>query len=130
MESEFIARWRRKGLVCLLRHIRAEFLVGRRDEWFCGYVGVGRSHPYYGKGYDDYDDIGDIDVHGGLTFSESIKGEKDRWFFGFDCAHSMDDPLFGGTPKDYGYAMKETNCLADQLSKIGGKTSGRRKKKD
>ena len=50
-----------------------------RFEHLCGYIYLPESHPDYGK---TYDEIG-IDVHGGLTFSESGK-------FGFDCAHAGD----------------------------------------
>jgi hypothetical protein len=34
----------------------------------CGYVGVPRGHPHYGKHY-DHEDIS-VEVHGGLTFSD------------------------------------------------------------
>jgi len=57
----------------------------------CGYVQVPEDHPYFGKDYNDCD----IDVHGGLTYSE-----KDEYnylylthighWIGFDCAHCDD----------------------------------------
>ncbi len=62
----------------------------------CGYVGVGPDHPAHGKNYDDVD----VDVHGGLTYSEACQGEichvpepgreHDIWWFGFDCCHFGD----------------------------------------
>ncbi len=67
----------------------------------CGYVGVPKGHPWFGK---DYDDV-EVDVHGGLTFAspcqlgaeaEAIchkpaEGESDQvWWLGFDCAHLGD----------------------------------------
>jgi len=33
----------------------------------CGYVGIDSNHKYYGKKYPDIDDL---DIHGGLTFSD------------------------------------------------------------
>jgi len=55
----------------------------------CGYVGVPKSHPCWGRKYDDmYDSIEDLSVHGGLTYSD---GDDDGWWWlGFDCAHSGD----------------------------------------
>lgn len=69
----------------------------------CGYVGVYKTHPFYGKDYDNVNTHNYIDVHGGLTFSnKSQKGgkfcykvEKEEdddvwWWLGFDCAHVGD----------------------------------------
>jgi hypothetical protein len=71
----------------------------------CGYVGVPQSHPFYGLDYDTAHELGDIDVHGGLTFANlARKNINDRntfyyghgqpnkkwWWFGFDCAHYHD----------------------------------------
>lgn len=55
----------------------------------CGYVGVDKSNPLWGK---DYTFPEDIEVHGGLTFSGQLGefGQGDLWFFGFDCAHLGD----------------------------------------
>ena len=70
----------------------------------CGYVGVGRGHPDYGKHYDEVD----VDVHGRLTYANTCQtGEgvteedgichvpepgrdHDIWWLGFDCAHGRD----------------------------------------
>jgi hypothetical protein len=66
----------------------------------CGYVRVGKDHPWYGK---DYDSV-DADVHGGLTFAEpdvpcAKGGADDGYWVGFDCAHFGDrpDPAFIST---------------------------------
>lgn len=58
----------------------------------CGYVGIPKTHPLYGKGYDECQDIC---CHGGLTYSgggDKSKHpiESDLWWFGFDCAHYGD----------------------------------------
>ncbi len=68
----------------------------------CGYVGVGLDHPWHGK---DYDDV-NLNVHGGLTFSDGCEDGDDPaigichvakdgrpdpvWWFGFDCGHYTD----------------------------------------
>ena len=55
--------------------------------WRCGYIEVKQSHPLYGKNYND--EIIDIYVHGGLTFSGHVI-ESDGWWFGFDAGHGED----------------------------------------
>lgn len=84
----------RTGYPCLL--VRS-YVTGA----WCGYVGVTRGHPAYGKGYDDVD----ASAHGGLTFAGGCQpgaedhgichapgeGEPDDvWWFGFDFAHAGD----------------------------------------
>jgi hypothetical protein len=62
----------------------------------CGYVAIKRGHPYYEK--DFMDDSIDVEVHGGLTYSNYCQGhichKKDDvepvWWLGFDCAHCYD----------------------------------------
>lgn len=81
----------RTGLPCLV--VRSETL----GNW-CGYVGVPEGHPLHGKHYYHHRLRG-INVHGGLTFSNTCggkichvreDGDPEVWWFGFDCAHWMD----------------------------------------
>lgn len=83
------------GLPCLIVRNNAGAL--------CGYAGVHRDHPLFGKSYND---VPEINVHGGLTFANKCspheseetgichivsEGEDDQvWWFGFDCAHCYD----------------------------------------
>lgn len=75
------------GLDCLL--VRNQMMF----QW-CGYVGVKKNHPLYGQVYDDLD----VDVHGGLTYSEYCRSsichetedEDNLYWFGFDCLHFQD----------------------------------------
>jgi hypothetical protein len=83
------------GLDCLI--VRNAHL----GNW-CGYVGVPQNHPLFGK---DYGAV-DVDVHGGLTFSEKCEpdprgegygichtpepGRSEVYWFGFDCGHAFD----------------------------------------
>jgi hypothetical protein len=57
-----------------------------------GYVGVDRSHPWFGEHFDN-SKLRNVIVHGGLTFSQ--KGgfdnfKKKYWYLGFDTSHAGD----------------------------------------
>lgn len=69
--------------------------------YFNGYVAVLPEHPFYGKDYDEIDDLldkKDFYVHGGLTFAnddkdfcpELSKHFSDYWILGFDTRHAGD----------------------------------------
>ena len=95
----------------------------------CGYVGVPEGHPMYGKHYDEVD----VDVHGGLTYSNDEDG---LWTFGYDCGHWDDakDPelmsdeykkvfrdfprLIEGTIKTLDFCVTECEALAKQLEEM------------
>ncbi len=81
------------GLPCLIKR-NVEGIL-------CGYVGVGRGHPAYGRQWGDVE----VEVHGGLTYSNHCQegpediaichipapGEPDDvWWLGYDCGHSFD----------------------------------------
>ena len=106
--------------------------------FLCGYVGVTEKHPYYSKDYSD-NELNDIDVHGGLTYSDVCDGfichpgENHVKWFGFDCGHSQDHfPTHGediaelhkksglSTPtyKKIGYLKNECLLLAKQLREV------------
>lgn len=114
------------GYKCLiLRHTELGHL--------CGYTSVPRGHPCYGKHYDHipYEDLLQVSVHGGLTFSDEGDGEHrpvGGWWFGFDCAHYMDSVPFmlerfteislGGTYCNFQYVRQEIMNMADQMAKL------------
>lgn len=101
----------------------------------CGYVGVFKGHPAWGGMYQGYPHI---EVHGGLTFSNTDKNAV-HWF-GFDTAHGGDFCpgvakmmlKYGGPPLDLGsyvhqlgetyrtweYVEGEVRKLVDALWKI------------
>lgn len=103
----------------------------------CGYVGVTKDHPYFGKEEDQMD----LKVHGGVTFTDGCQpgpeektirhkvdhGEDDNvWWIGFDCAHGL-DAIPGIPPKyqmphqtyrDFDYVENEVRSLAQQLLDI------------
>lgn len=104
----------------------------------CGYVGINKDHKLFkaeysacflkencGKSYCDHTLDLIIDVHGGLTFSNSIPESsiKDLWWFGFDCSHSGDLApgmnrflgMTGGIYRDIDYVKQECEKLAKQL---------------
>ena len=119
-------------------------MVGQRHGHRCGYVGLPKYHPMNGA---DYDDI-DINVHGGLTYSENTHktryGEEypvddERYWLGFDCAHYMDKrdpdlmakfenppeihiPMFDdeGSIKDMDFVSDELAYMVEQLKELEG----------
>lgn len=57
------------------------------------YIEIPKENKLYGKGYNEIYDMGyDIDVHGGLTYSDNeLMGVKsESWFIGWDYAHAGD----------------------------------------
>lgn len=122
------------GLSCMIR--RSPGITGA----LCGYVGVPEGHPLYGASYQEPD----LDVHGGLTYSDKCDGDEQHgvchvpepgqtgevWWFGFDCAHIMDlMPAMaarevergwastGGTYRTVDYVRAEVESLAAQIAK-------------
>ena len=110
------------GLPCLIVRSRLGAL--------CGYVAVDSTHRLYRTDYDRID--ADIDVHGGLTYSDACQGaichvpepgkSDDVWWFGFDCLHSGDvvpGALFGidrnARYRNVAYVRRECERLAAQL---------------
>ncbi len=103
-------QWKDKatGLPCLANR------QPRSGHW-CGYVGISKTHPLYGKDYDSCD----VDVHYGLTFADKCQevenecegvchkapaGEDDIWWLGFDFAHCGDaSPLDHVYERERGY---------------------------
>lgn len=65
--------------------------IVRHDHFghLCGYVGIPKNHPLWGKHYSD-DETMYIHTHGGLTHSGEDQDDKDTWWFGFDCSHGGD----------------------------------------
>ena len=93
------------------------------------YVYIQSDHPFYGIYYGDI--AGQIDVHGGLSYSEMIDEE---WCFGFDCNHYNDytpgglrsphspdffsDLLGTGEYRNFRYVVEQTESLAKQLYEV------------
>lgn len=95
-----------KGLKCVVAFLS--------NGWRCGYVGVPKSHKFYGKDYEEIES--QIYCHGGLTFASKYEGykypiESDLWWFGFDCAHH-------GDGKDLELAIKLFPRLSENIYKI------------
>ena len=87
----------------------------------CGYVGIPKSHRYHGVHSDNIDNI---EVHGGLTFSNYCKEQNhDLWWLGFDCSHAFDlltsltePPYVLRSNKSEDYVEEQTKRLAEQLA--------------
>lgn len=122
MDEPDRVEFRHAGFPCILHR-------GGGGAW-CGYVGLPPGHAAHGKNYSDVD----VDVHCGLTYGQSCGGAichvpapgepDDLWWLGFDCSHLFDwRPVDGdeygdprGSYKTVGYAKRETERLAEQLS--------------
>lgn len=97
--------------------------------WGQGYVLLPKIHPFYGRHYDGIN----VDIHGGLTFSDKFESKNflkwieeyeiggditidnykffdDYWMIGFDTSHAGDDS-FRWTKNN---VLIETNNLLDQ----------------
>jgi len=120
---------KRKGYAAGLNGVDAlpYVVVCRENLWstnayHCGYVGVGREHPLFGK---EYDEVHSIKVHGGLTYSDKdIRGvtlsgfdTDNLWWFGFDTAHGF-ETSFTQSERVVMYVEKECFKLAEQLIKL------------
>lgn len=116
-------------------------LMLRAHSHWCGYVGVPEDHPLHGKSYDEAYELADIDVHGGLTFSDRCDprgpegphichvpepGRPDNvWWLGFDCMHSGDFapsrdtrmPLGIGS-REYGATYKDFECVRAEVTRL------------
>ena len=112
-EDRVVAKWVHCGIECFV-------LNGFVN--FCGYVRLPKKDSHTSA--DDLS-LGYIEVHGGVTFQEKIKG---RHVIGFDTAHAGDFAIFPGSgfqlipifgqPRiwDIEDAFFETCRLAQQLS--------------
>ena len=92
-------------------------LIDIERGWGNGYVVLPKGHKYHGSEYDEID----VNVNGGLTFSESVDSldwdeltEKDKggWVIGFDTAHAWDNLELW---PDAQSVMKECERLMKQL---------------
>ncbi len=92
--------------------------------WGNGYVLIDSTHPYFGK---EYNEIEDIEVHGGLTYSEQMtdkmaelfgleKSDIRMWCFGFDTVHFGDNEVNCSEQ----FVREETERLKEQLIRIQG----------
>lgn len=70
---------------------------------FNGYIAVLPDHPFYGKGYDEVNEMldkKDFYVHGGLTLAENssfcpnLPIESKYWILGFDTRHAGDTSAY------------------------------------
>ena len=135
-ESEF----EYKGYTCVVLAQR----LGHR----CGYIGFNKENLFYEK---DYDDMCEIDVHGGLTYAGGGSNSKypiesDLWWVGFDCAHGGDAKDLNiirelndenehlnfllsmsnyGTVKSLEYCIQECRNVVNQMIKINNKAKAK-----
>lgn len=98
----------------------------------CGYVEIPEGHKFFERSYYD---IENLEVHGGLTFSDWGFGEdkdfsSEKWYLGFDLHHAYDLAPFmylhnpellsfmtfeSETYKDMDYATEQCKMLVNQI---------------
>lgn len=99
---------------------------GIQKGWGNGYVLIPKGHKLHGIIYWDIEDMEDIEIHGGLTFSREVtehtlskipqltKDDIGSWMIGFDTAHCGDNEIT--CPKEY--VEKETQYLLEQVKNL------------
>ncbi len=133
-----------KSMNCLIKRIATQEPYCQEENIFgghlCGYVQIPKNHFCFGKHYD----LIEIDVHGGLTFSEFV---EDKYWIGFDCGHLGDlipsneknkkehlsdksfailkelenSSIFFSTYKNINFCIDECKSMVDQLIEIDKK---------
>lgn len=103
----------------LYRFLAAINWIGWPHGYANGYVAVPPEHPLYEKHYDSVD----LNVHGGLTYSDKYRNQfldpefldgevpEDYWVFGFDTCHWGDNL----DNCDREYCINEVTHLKEQL---------------
>jgi hypothetical protein len=102
--------------------IEIECLIKRNSSLaLCGYVVITSDNELFGLDYDSIYSKVNIDVHGGLTYSDRGEG---GWVIGFDCAHAGDlcpaFQYFDGIYRTKEYVISECEKLAEDVSKFSG----------
>lgn len=117
MKSEIVIREKYRGYEVIVKRIEWDgdsnfmpYLYDMNSFWYCGYVVIPKTHPYYGVDYEDLVDL--FDVHGGLTYSGRLY-EVGEWVLGFDCNQADDNPF----REDQYYTLEECLSLVDQIIK-------------
>lgn len=119
-----------KGYVYLIKHISTninetnyfrEIFEGTdiANDWYNGYVILPDDHELVDKFYWDFEKDYDLEVHGGITFSDYLSeimdledmNLEDEYVLGFDCNHAGDNPVNCNQK----YVENECKKLIDQL---------------
>lgn len=91
-----------------------EFYIINYGSHPCAYVRIPRESKLFGKTYIElYDEDIDINVHGGLTYSNyylrGVNEEGTSWFIGWDYAHCNDYTYFECVEIDKHNSLFENN---------------------
>lgn len=89
------------------------------NDWYNGYVILPDDHELVDKFYGDFEKEYELEVHGGITFSDYLSRIMDLenmdleegYVLGFDCNHVGDNPV----DCNQGYVANECKKLIDQL---------------
>ena len=90
--------------------------------WGNGYVVIPKGHVLHGVNYDKIHELANIEINGGLTFSDTVdtlswkeipEGSEGGWVVGFDTMHFWDKLVDWSESK----VMLEALLLEEQLLK-------------
>ena len=84
---------RKIELLCRREYKNYNYYILNLGTHSTAYIEIPEGNKLYGKDYNEIYDMGyDIDVHGGLTYSDDkLMGIKSKsWFIGWDYAHAGD----------------------------------------
>ena len=84
---------RRVELLCKDKYKNYNYYVLNLGTHPTAYIEISKEDKLYGKSYDEIYEMGcDIDVNGGLTYSDNelIGIKSENWFIGWDYAHCDD----------------------------------------
>lgn len=118
MTNKIVKTWTTKS------GLAAAIVLVRDGSHHCGYVEA----PAKLAGV-DYNDVSDINVHGGITYSGEawfLDVETKPYVFGYDCAHAGDEmrgemakymgTVAGDVWRDEAYCEEQCELLAEQLA--------------
>ena len=110
VESVLSKQWEYKGKLCILIFHKWNLLniATILPNYFTGYVQSSLNQ--------EYGEL-DVNVHGGLTFGDSLEHFNPKlkgFFYGFDTSHAFDNPQI----HNFDYCVKECEKLAEQLIEL------------
>jgi len=102
-----------QGFPCLI-------LKMEESKHLCGYVGVDKGHPLYGKRWDE---LSHLSCHDGVTHADLMDDRGELWWIGFACNRCSDySPGYDlGNPdnyKDETFVMNEIDGLVKQIAAL------------